>query len=65
MKASVIVDIIDDKLEEIRKQKSDYLEMLETGIDYFPQEYLIERIKECRCEIDVLKDILNEFEGRE
>ena len=65
MKANFLVEIIENKMDEIRKRKSGYLEMLERGIKLYPQEYIIERIKECRGELDILSEILEEYEGRE
>lgn len=55
-------EIIERKIEEIKLQKNDYLSMLERGNTLFEDEYILNRIKECRIEIDVLIEVLEEYE---
>ena len=54
-------EIIEDKIKEIKKRQWDYLDMLEYGNKYFTDEYITERVKECRIEIDVLTDVLKDI----
>lgn len=54
--------IVEKKIEEKQKLMNDYLEMLEIG-SFFTDEYIIERIKECRTEINVLKEVIEEYEN--
>lgn len=55
-------EILLRKIEEIKIQKKDYLTMLERGNTLFEDEYILNRIKECRIEIDVLEEVLDEYE---
>ena len=55
-------EILERKIEEIKLQKKDYLAMLERGNTLFEDEYILNRIKECRIEIDVLEEVLEEYE---
>lgn len=57
-----MIEILQRKIEEIKLQKRDYLDMLENGNTLFEDEYIINRIKECRIEIDVLYEVLEEYE---
>ena len=54
--------LINKKIEEKKKLMNDYLEMLEIG-SVFTDDYILERIKECRTEINVLKELIEEYEN--
>lgn len=57
-----MIEILQRKIEEIKLRKNDYLGMLERGNTLFEDEYILNRIKECRIEIDVLEEVLDEYE---
>lgn len=56
-----MIDIIKDKIKELEETKSDYLEMLEHG-SLFEDSYLLKRLRLCNSKIDLLKDIIDEYE---
>lgn len=58
-----MLEILERKIEEIKLQKKDYLTMLERGNTLFEDEYILNRIKECRIEIDVLEEVLDEYKN--
>lgn len=57
-----MIEILQRKIEEIKLRKNDYLSMLERGNTRFEDEYILNRIKECRIEIDILEEVLEEYE---
>lgn len=56
-------DIIERKIKEIEIQLNDYIDMLDER-SYFTTDYIIERIKECKAELGILKEVLLEYEER-
>lgn len=57
-----MIEVIKRKIDEIKEAKRSYLTMLEKGNTLFEDEYILNRIKECRIEIDVLEEVLDEYE---
>lgn len=57
-----MIEVIKRKIDEIKESKRSYLTMLEKGNTLFEDEYILNRIKECRIEIDVLEEVLDEYE---
>lgn len=57
-----MIEVIKRKIDEIKEAKRGYLTMLEKGNTLFEDEYILNRIKECRIEIDVLEEVLDEYE---
>lgn len=57
-------EIIERKIKALEQTKSEWLDRLDTG-SLFDDTYVYERIKTSRDKIDVLKDILDEFEELE
>lgn len=56
-------DIIERKIKEIEIQLNDYIDMLDEK-GYFTTYYIIDRIKECKAEIEILKEVVAEYEER-
>lgn len=56
-----MIDIIKYKIKELEEQKSNYIEMLESGT-IFEDSYILKQLKICRAKIDVLKDVIDEYE---
>ena len=56
-------DIIEEKIEDIEIQLNKYIDMLDER-SYFSTQYIIDRIKECKIEIGVLKEVLEEYEEK-
>lgn len=54
-------EIIERKIKDLEETKSNYLEMLESG-SIFEDSYIIKQLKICRAKIDVLKDVIDEYE---
>lgn len=53
------------KLNEIKSEMKDYLEMLESGDSNFTDAHIEARIKELRCQKWLLEDILEEYDEEE
>lgn len=58
-----MIDIIKDKIKELEEQKSNYIEMLESG-SIFEDSYVLKQLKICRGKIDILEDVLDEIKER-
>ena len=56
-------DVIEEKIEDIETQLDKYIDMLDER-SYFSKDYIIDRIKECKIEIGVLKEVLEEYEEK-
>lgn len=56
-------DIIERKIKEIEIQLNDYIDMLDER-SYFTTDYIIGRIKECKVELGILKEVILEYEER-
>ena len=54
-------EIIERKIKDLEETKSDYLEMLEHG-SLFEDSYLLKQLRLCNSKIDVLKDVIDEYE---
>lgn len=54
-------ELINKKILELMESKSIWIDRLDQG-SLFDDSYVYERIKSYRDKIDVLKDILDEFE---
>lgn len=46
------------KIEELNKEKSNYLDILEMNMTRYDEEYIYKRINECRIKINVLLEVL-------
>lgn len=46
------------KIEELNKEKSNYLDILEMNMTRYDEEYIYKRINECRIKIDILMEML-------
>ena len=57
-------EIIERKIKALEQTKSEWLDRLDTG-SLFDDSYVYERIKSSRDMIDVLKDVLDEYEELE
>lgn len=57
-------EIIERKIKDLEETKSIWIDRLDHG-SLFDDTYVYERIKTCRDKIDVLKDILDEYEEGE
>lgn len=58
-----MIDIIKDKIKDLEETKSDYLEMLEHG-SLFEDSYILKQLRLCNSKIDVLKDVIDEYEEK-
>ena len=54
-------EIIERKIKDLEETKSNYLEMLEHG-SLFEDSYLLKQLRLCNSKIDVLKDVIDEYE---
>lgn len=57
-------EIIERKIKDLEETKSIWVDRLDKG-SLFDDTYVYERIKTSRDKIDVLKDVLDEFEELE
>lgn len=55
-------EIIERKIKDLEETKRDYINMIEEG-SLFEDSYILKQIKCCRDKIDVLKDVIDEYEG--
>lgn len=46
------------KIEELNKEKNNYLDILEMNMTRYDEEYIYKRINECRIKINVLLEVL-------
>ena len=57
-----MLDIIQNKIEEIKKEQDEYLEML-VGGSLFSEKYITSRIHDTKVEINTLMELLEEING--
>lgn len=55
--------IVERKLKEIKEEMKEYLDTLELRNRVFPDEYVLSRIRECRVQVWLLEEILEEYEN--
>lgn len=54
-------ELIERKIKDLEKTKGEWLDRLDYG-SLYEDSYVYERIKSARDKIDVLKDLLDEYE---
>ena len=57
-----MLDIIQNKIEEIKKEQDEYLEML-VGESLLTEKYITSRIHDTKVEINTLMELLEEING--
>ena len=55
--------IVERKLKEIKEEMKEYLDTLELRNRVFPDEYVLRKIRECRVQVWLLEEILEEYEN--